>query len=133
MGNQIEQIKKLYAKSKTYEIPKEPKEGVEQVSLEITPLSLEDLTGLDIKEDMPLSEMSRNMTIVISKSLGIEKEEAGKISFEYMMDILEAVIELNNLSEEDLKRTGIKDFIKKKQEQIKAKEEGKNAEPNRPA
>ena len=135
MGNQLDQIKKLYAKSKTYKIPKEPREGVEQIELELRPLSLEDLTELDIKDDMPLSELTKNLTIMVSKSLEVTKEEAGKISSEFMMDILEAIAELNNFNDEDVKKTGIKDFIKRKREQIKAKkeEEERNANTNRKA
>ena len=129
MSNQIEMIQKLYAKVKTYKIPVEPKENVEQLSLEIMPLSLEDMGALNMKEDMPLSELSKNAKIMFSKSLGIAEEEASKISFEFMEDLLAAVMDANNFKEEDLKKTGIKDFIKKKQEQAKAQKE--NAESNR--
>ena len=122
MSNQLEQIKKLYAKPKTYTIPKEPKEGVEQVILDLTPLSLDDLSELDIREDMPLPELTKNITVMVSKSIGVTKEEAGKISFEFMMDLLNAVIDVNNFNEEDIKKTGIQDFIKKKQDQMKLEE-----------
>lgn len=124
MSNQIEMIEKLYAKVKTYKIPKEPKDEVEQLELEITPLSLEDMGVMNMKEDAPLSELSENITVIFSKSLKITKEEASKISFEYMEDILEAIMNANNFKDDDLKKTGIKSFIKKKQEEIKkAKEE----------
>ena len=48
MGSQIEAIEKLYAKKKTYKIPKKPEEGEEQVSIEITPLSLEIAIGTSL-------------------------------------------------------------------------------------
>jgi hypothetical protein len=118
MVNQIELIQKLYAKTKTYKIPKEPKEGIDQIDIEITPLSLEDMGALNMKEDMPLSELSKNAKIMFSKSLGITEDAAAKISFAFMEDLLSAVMDANNFKEDDLKKTGIKDFIKKKQEQM---------------
>ena len=123
MSDQIELIKKLYAKKKIYKIPKEPKEGIEQVSLEVTQLSLEDLSVLDMKEDMPLSDLSRNVKKMVAKSLEISEEEAGKISFEFMGDLLEVVMDANDFKEEDAKKTGIKSFIEKKKDLMKEKEE----------
>ena len=123
MSNQIEVIQKLYAKVKTYTVPKEPKEGVEQLKISITPLSLEDMGSLNMKENMPLSDLAKNAKIMFSKSLGISEDEAAKISFEYMEDLLGAVMDANNFKDEDLKKTGIKKFMEKKREQIKAGEE----------
>ena len=133
MSNQIELIEKLYAKIKTYKIPEEPKDGVEQVKIEITPLSLDDMSLMNMKEDAPLQELTQNTKMMYSKSLGITEEEAGKISVEYMQDILKAIMDANNFADEDIKKTGIKDFIQKKQEQIKAKREKENAESDRKA
>ena len=131
MGNQIDTIQKLYAKTKTYKVPKEKKGDFDQLEIEITPLSLDDIGLLNMKKDAPLSELSQNMKKIFSKSLTISEEEAGKISFEFMEDILEAIMDANNFKEEDIKKTGIKDFIRKKQEQIK--EAGKDGESNKPA
>ena len=123
MVNEIGTIEKLYAKVKIYKIPKEPKEGVVQVDIEITPLSVEDMGLLDMKEDMSLPEIAKNTKIMFSKSLGISEEQASKISVHFMEELLVAVMDANDFKESDIKKTGIKDFIKKKQEQMKAKEE----------
>ncbi len=131
MSDQIELIKKLYAKKKTYKIPREPKEGIDQVSLEVTQLSLEDLSVLDMREDMPLSDLSKNVKKMVAKSLEISEEEAGKISFEFMEDLLEIVMDANNFKEEDAKKTGIKDFIEKKKELINKKEEAESGKQNK--
>lgn len=118
MGNQIELIKKLYAKERVYLVPKEPKEGVEQVSVTITALSLEDLSVLNMSEDLPMSELAKNAKILFSRSLQIKEEEAAKISVEFMEELLGAIMETNNFSEKDMKKTGIQDFIEKKRAQI---------------
>lgn len=133
MSNQIELIEKLYAKTKTYKVPKEPKEGIEQLDIKVTPLSLEDMGLMNIKENAPFSELSKNVKTMFSKSLKITEEQAGKISIEFMEDISSAIMDANNFKDEDLKKTGIKDFIKKKQEQMKIKvqEDKENAESNR--
>lgn len=122
MSNQIEMIQKLYAKVQTYKVPKEPREGVDQVSLEITPLSIEDMGLLNMQEGMPLDEIARNVKIMVSRSLGIEEDEAGKISVEFMEDLMEAIMDANNFKEEDMKKTGIKEFIQNKKDQIKDQE-----------
>ncbi len=128
MSNQIETIQKLYAKTKTYKIPKKPKDGVDQLDLEITPLSLEDMGLLNMNENMPISELSKNAKIMFSKSLKIKEDEAAQISFEYMEDLLAAVMDANNFKEEDIKKTGIKDFIEKKQKQIKEQKENEESD-----
>ena len=131
MSNQIENIEKLYAKAKTYIIPKEPREGTEQLSIEITPLSVEDMGALNMGDDMPLSELAKNAKVLFARSLEITEEQAAKISVQSMEDLLDAVLDANNFKEEDIKKTGIKDFLKKKQEQIKAQKE--NEESSRAA
>ena len=118
MSNQLEQIKKLYAKTKVYTIPREKREGVDQVQLEVTALSLEDMGLLDMKEDLPLSELARNAKILFAKSLKVSEEEASKISIDFMEELLFAVMDANNFKESDMEKTGIKSFIEKKKQQI---------------
>jgi len=129
MSNQIETIRKLYAETKECKIPIEPKEGMDQFSIEITPLSLEDIGLLDMKEGAPSSELAKNINQIIAKSLKIEEEESAKISFEFMEDLLSVIMKANNLDEKSIKKTGIKEFIKQKQAQIK----NQNAESNKSA
>ena len=131
--NQIEEIEKLYAKPKTYKIPKNPVEGQKQIEVIIMPLGLKDMDLMNVKEDSPLSEISKNVKSLWAVSLDIEEEEAEKISLEFMKDMMDAFMDANNFKEEDVKKTGIKDFIKKKQEQTKEQEDGKNKESNRKA
>lgn len=134
MTNQIEEIKKLYAQPKTYKIPKKVKAGETQLSFEFTPISLDDMSCLNMSDKMPMAEVAKNAKTLFARSLKISEEDAGKISFAYMEDMLEAVMDCNNFGEEDLKKTGIKKFIKDKQAQTEAKklEEGKveNAQPD---
>ncbi len=128
MGNQIEEIQKLYVKTKTYTIPKEPKEGMEQISVEIIQLSLEDIGLLNMKENMPSQEIANNVRMMFAKSLGMNEPDVAKISFEFMQEILEAIMDANNLKDEDIKKTGIKKFIKEKQEQMQEKEKNEKSD-----
>jgi len=114
VSNQIDAIKKLYAKKKSYKIPSKPKEGQEQVDLEITPLALDDMEALNMQENMPTSELAKNARVLFSKSLGVTEDIVKDISFEYMEDLLIAIMDANNFKEEDLKKTGIKEFIARK-------------------
>ena len=133
--NQIEEIEKLYAKPKTYKIPKNPKEGQEQAEIKIMPLGLDDMNLMNVNEDTPVAELSKNVMAVWKVSLGIDEEQAKKLSIEFMQELMDSFMDANNFKEEDLKKTGIKDFIKKKQEQIKEKKEKEDAkkEPDRKA
>ena len=131
--NQIEEIEKLYAKPKTYKIPKNPKEGQKQAEIKIMPLGLKDMGLMNVKEDSPIEEISKNVKSLWAVSLDIDEAKAEKISLEFMKEMMEAFMDANNFKEEDLKKTGIQDFIKKKQEQIKEQKEKEkeNAESNR--
>ena len=123
MSNQSEMIAKLYAKTKTYKIPKEPKEGEEQLDIEITPLSLEDMELLNMKEDMPMNELAKNAKVMFSRSLKITEDEAAIISLSYMEEMFNAIMDANDFNEADAKKTGIKDFISKKKEQTEVSNE----------
>ena len=125
--NQIEEIQKLYAKPKTYKIPKNPVDGKYQVEVKIMPLGLKDMDLMNVKEDALLDEISRNVKSLWAVSLDISEEEAGKISLEFMKDMMDSFMDANNFKEEDMKKTGIKDFIKQKQEQAKEKQNGKES------
>lgn len=126
MGNQIEELKKLYSTDKEYKIPKNPKEGQQQATVSITPLGLDDISSLDINENAPMEEIAKNAKKLFAKSLKIEEEEAGKLSFEFMQELLEAIMDANNFNEADVDKTGIKKFLEDKRKLIK--EEKKNVE-----
>lgn len=123
--SQISEIEKLYAKPKFYAIPKDVKEGEVQIKVEITSLSLDDMSVLNMNKDMPISELAKNAKVIFARSLKVTEEEIAKISVMYMADILDAVMDANNFDEEDMKKTGLKEFIAQKQEQIKKEQDGK--------
>ncbi|HUU88653.1 MAG TPA: hypothetical protein VMX17_12990 [Candidatus Glassbacteria bacterium] len=124
--NQIEEIEKLYAKPKTYKIPKNPVEGQKQAEIKIKPLGLKDMGLMNVKDDSPIDEISKNVKSLWAVSLEITEEQAEKISLEFMKELMDSFMDANNFKEEDMKKTGIKDFIKKKQEQLKANEKQKS-------
>jgi len=125
--NQIDEIEKLYAKPKTYKIPKNPMEGQIQAEVKIMPLGLKDMGLMNVQDDSPIDEISKNVKSLWAISLDISEGEAEKISLEFMKDLMDSFMDANNFKEEDLKKTGIKDFIKKKQEQLKEKKEKEDA------
>jgi len=118
--NQIDEIEKLYAKPKTYKI------GEQKVEVKIMPLGLKDMGLMNVKEDSPIDEISKNVISLWAVSLRITEEQAKKISIEFMKELMDSFMDANNFKEEDMKKTGIKDFIKKKQEQLKANEKQKS-------
>ena len=130
--NQIDEIEKLYAKPKTYKIPKNPVEGQVQAEIKIIPLGLKDMDLMNVQDDSLIDEISKNVKSLWAVSLEITEDQAEKISLEFMKDLMDSFMDANNFKEEDLKKTGIKDFIKKKQEQLKEQQNAKQ-ESNRTA
>lgn len=119
MVNQLEEIQKLYAKDKEYLIPKNPKEGEIQATIFITPMGLDDIADLDVNENAPMSEIAANAKKLFAKSLKIAEEEAGKLSFKFMQELLNSIMDANNFNEADLEKTGVKKFLEEKRELIK--------------
>jgi len=111
---QLEEIQKLYAKAKTYKIPKEPKPKEEQASIVVTPFDLDaDMSGMDIKEGAPLKETMEGVKKFIALALGVTVEDVKKLSFEYMEDIVECIMDANNFKgEEKDKMDKLKGFVK---------------------
>lgn len=109
----LDEIQKLYA------VKRECKIG--DATLELKPLSLEDMGVMDMKEDAPMDEIARNATKMFALSLGISEEAAAKISFEFMEQLLKQVMEINNFNTDDAKTTGMQKFIEQKRELAKAK------------
>jgi hypothetical protein len=115
MSEQLKELQKLYAKSKEYKIPKNPIEGQEQATITITPLSLEDMGLFAMDKDATPSDIAKETITMLSKCLGISKEEIGKISFEYLQELINAVTEINNFQNHELDRANkVKNFINSK-------------------
>jgi len=111
--NQLEALQKLYIKKKTISI------GKENIQLEIEPLSLDDLAlfGKVTGKDTSAEESAKVMIKVLAKSLNVPEEEISKISMEYMNELMEHFMEINNMSDVEKKQTNkIADFIKQKQD-----------------
>ena len=134
MSSQIEEIEKLYAKEKVYKIPKNPKEGEGQAQIKVKPLAFDDMGLVSITEDTPPEEATEKTKTMIAKSLGIDETSVAKFSIKYMEDIMAAISDANNFKEEDVKKTGIKDFLEKKRQQIaeaKVEDGGKPSKPTK--
>lgn len=116
--NQMQEIEKLYARPKEYKIPKEAKEGGPQATLKFIPLGLEHMSLMDMKEDASISEISKKIPKLIAVTLGIEEEQAKLIILEHLSDVMDAFKDVNKFGEEDMKKTGIKEFMAQKRKLI---------------
>lgn len=118
--NTEEEIRKLYAKPKTYKIPFKPEKGEKQIDIKVTSLGLENMGDLDAKKDDPMPKIAKSATKLVALSLGISEETAGKISFRYMEDIMICIEKENNFKKQDKESIDtIKGFIKRKNDQVK--------------
>lgn len=120
--SQSEEIQKLYSTEIEYKIPKKPQKDEQQATITITALCLDDLGLADMKKDLPMAEMKPKMIKLIAKSLNTEEEQAAKISFRHMEDIMDSIMDANNFSAEDnTKMNKFKSFLKDKSEAHQAK------------
>jgi len=129
--SQLQEIEKLYAKKKTIKIPREPTKGQDQAELEVKPLALDEMACFDMKDDMPMDVMADKAIDMLSYTLGCSKEEAGKIQFSHMMELLDVIVEINELPEEQKnKMDKVKQFMETKNKQtIPTKDEPKQDKP----
>lgn len=126
----IKEIEKLYAKVKTYKIPKKPKKGQKQATIEVTPIDLDNTGIMDLKENASMKEIAEVSKKFIAVSLGISEEAAGRIVVGHVEEIIEAITDANDFDVKDMKKVNkIRDFMTKKQalmkEQASQKEEKK--------
>lgn len=110
----IEELEKLQAKSKLYPIA--VSDSV-TANLEIHPLGLDEMKLLSAKENMNMAEMSDNAKKLISVSLKVP-EASVKMDIKFMEDVMNAIMNLNGFDKEDMSKTGIKNFIEQKKEQL---------------
>lgn len=116
----IEEMEKLQAKSKFYLIPAVQVHGEAQANLEIFPLGLDDMSLLSSKEDMDMNEMAEQSKALMAASLKIPKGSV-KLNIKFMEEVMNAIMDLNGFNKKDMEKSGIKNFIEKKKEQLEDK------------
>ena len=126
--SQLEELEKLYAKAEEFTIPEKQNKGQPQAKISITPLSLDELDLVDMDTNAPMSEQSKNIKKLFAISLGVTEEEVAKISFAFMEEIMRLIMKVNNFSNKDVDKLGIKNFIEEKRKQKEKEEQSKKDE-----
>lgn len=117
--SQLEEFKKLYVKKKTYKIPKEPKEGEPQATIEVTPLSADQIDLAEVDENSSLAEQKEQTLKLLSVSLGnLPIEEIKKLSVRYLLELTEAIKDINNVKIDSLDKKSIKDIVEQKKQKL---------------
>lgn len=114
--NQITEIQKLYAKPKEYKIPKKVKEGEEQATLSILPLTMKQLSDIDMKDTDVDAVTQSKMIKMVAYSLGVTEDEVNQISMPFMQDLMECVQDANNIPVQQKQR--INEMIAKQKKRI---------------
>lgn len=119
------QLMKLFVKYKTYKVPREPKEGQEQVELTFRPISLDKpelFKHLNkVSKDSSIDELIIAMRPIIAYSLDCPEEHIEKINIEILHELFEIISEMNNFEKVE-KKVDVTKFIKDKQELLSNKE-----------
>ena len=114
--NQLEELKKLYVKTKTYKIPKEPKEGEVQATIIIRPLDISESSNYEVDESASKEEKAKQTMELVALSLGESVEDIKKLSMAYMTELMEAIIDVNNISTKQ--QTSIKKVLEEKRKKL---------------
>ena len=114
--SQLDEISKLYAKPKKYKIPLNPKEGEEQAEVELIPLTLKQLTEVDMNEKDDEKTTQKKLMKMLEYSLNVPEEEITKISVSHMEDLMNCMMEANNISED--KRKKVTSMVKRRNKAI---------------
>lgn len=120
-------ITKLFLKEKTYLVPREPKEGQEQISLSFRPIPV---TNTEIyskfslmTENTSMDKMLELIIPIVAYSLDLSSEEVTKLDIGMIMELFEIISEVNNFAgSKKESKPDIQKFIKDKQELAKNKE-----------
>ena len=98
MNNNIEAIDKLVSTSVKVKVPKQPTQYQQQVELEIKKLPLDKIGVMNFSandKDLPVPELINKMKPLFIECLGITEEQLNKISLDYLMEIMEVIMEIN--------------------------------------
>ncbi len=114
------QISKLFLKDKVYLVPREAKEGQEQISLSFRPIPI---TNTEIyskfsqmTENTSMDKMLELIIPIVAYSLDITNEEVTKLDIGLIMEMFEIISEVNNFAgSKEKAKPDIKGFIKEKQ------------------
>jgi ketopantoate reductase len=118
--NNISALQQLVSKTIKVKIPKQPTEYQTQVEVEIKKLPLNKLSLLNFSKndaELPVPELIEKMTPLFEECLGVTKEELKNISIDYIMELMEVIMEINmpnNKSDE--KQALLDKMINRKQE-----------------
>ena len=115
MSTGLDQLKKLQAKTKEFKIPVNPKEGQEQAIVQFTALSIDDIKLLDTGNESDPKVAMDSMIKALAKSIGCETSDISSISMEYLEDLMNIMMKVNNIDEKDKeKMSKVKDMIAKR-------------------
>ena len=127
--NNLSQLQKIQLKERDYLVPREPKEGQEQVSLtfKVIPVTNTKIYGLfnelgNMGDNPKIDKMLEVFIPIIAYSLDIPAEEVGKLDLGMIMEMFEIISEVNNFATKKESKADIGKFIKDKQELAKNKE-----------
>ena len=124
--NNIDNIKKLYLKEKKVLVPREAKEGVEQVELTFRPIPINSPIYSkfgEIGNNPTPDKMLELLQPIIAYSLNIDEKEVTNLDMGMVLELFEVIAEVNNFPKADKTKTAnIQGFIKEKQELMSNKE-----------
>jgi hypothetical protein len=116
---QLEELKKLYTKTKEILIPREKKDGEEQAKITIKQLGFDDISRIDLREDASPSEQLKNIKKLVAISLGIDEKEIGGLSQGSIQEIADEIMKFSGLKQDStFKGNNMKDIIQERRKRL---------------
>jgi len=132
MTNQLEELQKLDSMYKTYKIPANPQEGEKQADIRIYPLALDETYLMSIDASLSEEEVLERVYGLLSTSMRVDKEAIYKLQMHIVKEIQEAIRDANGMGSMEEQNSQIKDFIKQKQDLVKAQNDAKSTTTTEP-
>ena len=111
--NNIEAIDRLVSTSIKVKVPRNPTKHQVEVELEIKKLPLDKIELMNFSagdKDLPVPELINRMKPLSIECLGITEEQLNKISLDYLVEIMEVIMEINMPNKENDKHDLIAKF-----------------------
>jgi len=128
MGN-LEELKKLTPTPVERKIPRKPKEGQQQATLEIHPLGLDELKILEDVEkifegkEAPFEDQVKAMKKFIAKSLNVGEDQVN-LSLGYFRELLEEIMDANGFPRAQIgSKEKLEEFMAQKKKMMAQKKD----------
>jgi len=103
MSNELENLRKLYVKTKKIKIPEHPEDGEKQIELEFQELGIDELVGIEFEKNSSLNDILPGLKLLIARALKVDEDIVSKFSLKNILELSQKIINFDNNKNNKLK------------------------------